>query len=539
MAVFQMPVQSAWGQNVRANAGAKLYFYEPGTLTPKATYSDFSETILQSHPVVADGEGRFPVIYFSGGYKVVFTDSNDVQQWTADDVFSTSDIVNFKGNFDSATNGGDYPATGNKGDLYVVSTGFTLNPASGSHRLFTGDFIIANKNNAIGIDADWDTIKGTKVWLDEDDMISNSNALAPSQQSVVAHTGVSNWFSTVTYAIGDTVRASDFKLYKAKTININQNPVGDLVNWEPANIIDNLTTNDATQSLSAAQGKVIGDQLIPATKTTIGFAYLNDQRITFHPSLANPAQYYDFNPGKFIFSDGSGEKVIPDPRQKRTDVLFSYGNNGGTIDVLPKVANRTYHVYSVHNPTTGLSCYATSTNVNGPSQVGGLVGYTKWTLIGSFISDGGANNLGFIQIARDFILDYNVCVFNFGPGGFPAGRQIILLTDVISATPAVPLGREVIALLSVHLWKSSGAGATDAAAIFTDLNQPVDTPTVLGVPIFDFRLQASAGTYGVANIQREVVTNALGQVGLHIVTGAVNNIGVFINVQGWRDFQIQ
>lgn len=59
---------------------AKAYFYETGTTTAKATYSNAGLSSANANPVVADSDGRFGLIYLvAGRYKVVLTDANDVQ----------------------------------------------------------------------------------------------------------------------------------------------------------------------------------------------------------------------------------------------------------------------------------------------------------------------------------------------------------------------------------------------------------------------------------------------------------------------------
>ena len=66
----------------RAYPNAKYFFYEPSTLTAKPVYSDIALTTPLSHPVVADGSGRFPVMYLAtGGYREVLKDENGVQIW--------------------------------------------------------------------------------------------------------------------------------------------------------------------------------------------------------------------------------------------------------------------------------------------------------------------------------------------------------------------------------------------------------------------------------------------------------------------------
>lgn len=60
---------------VRAS-GAKAYFYEAETTTPKAVYEDGDETTPHEFPLEADGNGRWPAVYVPyGSYKVAITTS--------------------------------------------------------------------------------------------------------------------------------------------------------------------------------------------------------------------------------------------------------------------------------------------------------------------------------------------------------------------------------------------------------------------------------------------------------------------------------
>ncbi len=57
----------------------KLFFFESGTTTPKDTFADINETILNTNPVILSGEGRQPNIFFTGSARGILTDSDDVQ----------------------------------------------------------------------------------------------------------------------------------------------------------------------------------------------------------------------------------------------------------------------------------------------------------------------------------------------------------------------------------------------------------------------------------------------------------------------------
>ena len=76
------------GSGIKPSSGAKLYFYETGTSTPKNTYSDQGDTTANANPVIADANGVFSDIFISGQYKVVLKDKNGTQIWEADPVLS-------------------------------------------------------------------------------------------------------------------------------------------------------------------------------------------------------------------------------------------------------------------------------------------------------------------------------------------------------------------------------------------------------------------------------------------------------------------
>ena len=59
--------------------GAKLYFYEVGTTTPKDTYQDYDLATPNTNPVVTDANGFTPPVFLAAdGYKIVATDADDV-----------------------------------------------------------------------------------------------------------------------------------------------------------------------------------------------------------------------------------------------------------------------------------------------------------------------------------------------------------------------------------------------------------------------------------------------------------------------------
>lgn len=65
--------------------GGKIYFFEPGTSTPKDTYTDQGGGTPNAHPVVLDARGEADV-FLNGNYDVTVDRSDDTQVYTQDDV---------------------------------------------------------------------------------------------------------------------------------------------------------------------------------------------------------------------------------------------------------------------------------------------------------------------------------------------------------------------------------------------------------------------------------------------------------------------
>lgn len=76
----------------------KLYFYDTGTTTPKATYPTEADaaalTNANANPVVAGADGRFGEIWLvDADYKVILKDENDVTKVTRDPAVSSGSVT--------------------------------------------------------------------------------------------------------------------------------------------------------------------------------------------------------------------------------------------------------------------------------------------------------------------------------------------------------------------------------------------------------------------------------------------------------------
>jgi hypothetical protein len=82
---FVFPGQQRVSINGSPLANYRLYFYEPGTTTPKDVFSDDELVTPISQPVVADSSGVWQRIFCNGKYKVALKTAADADVTTWDD----------------------------------------------------------------------------------------------------------------------------------------------------------------------------------------------------------------------------------------------------------------------------------------------------------------------------------------------------------------------------------------------------------------------------------------------------------------------
>lgn len=97
---FYNPRAQFFDTNGNPLSGGKLYFYQAGTTTPQAIYSDFELTTpISGNPLVLDSAGRIPnsgIWLLDAHYKLVVQDANGVEQ---------ANVPDFSGGGSSSGNG--------------------------------------------------------------------------------------------------------------------------------------------------------------------------------------------------------------------------------------------------------------------------------------------------------------------------------------------------------------------------------------------------------------------------------------------------
>jgi hypothetical protein len=135
---------SALDANGNPAAGWKVYTYEAGTSTPKATYTTSAASVANANPVVLDSRGE-ATIWLSGTYKIRLTTAADVLVWEDDNVS------------DGTTNG-TFTNASFAGTLSISSTSVTWsgNPTHSGNHTFSGN-VSVNGNTTLG-NASGDTL---------------------------------------------------------------------------------------------------------------------------------------------------------------------------------------------------------------------------------------------------------------------------------------------------------------------------------------------------------------------------------------------
>ena len=121
-------------------AGAKMFFFSPGTLTAKDTYSDNGLTTPNTNPLILSASGLQPNVFLSGSYRVVLAPSTTENSVITGGTFTSDDIVWDRDDVNSVSvpfspwsasitygDGADNIVTGSDGNYYVSIVGSNLN----------------------------------------------------------------------------------------------------------------------------------------------------------------------------------------------------------------------------------------------------------------------------------------------------------------------------------------------------------------------------------------------------------------------------
>lgn len=162
-------------------SGAQAYFYQQGTTTPANVYTDSTLATAHPSPLVADSSGAFAEVYIASAVKVDIQDGSGVSLpgFPSDDWYTTSTAGTAASTI-THTPSVENPAT----DVQTALDNVTAVQAAQSTlgRNLIGNTTEADMRTTLGLGS-----IATTSLIDEDDMVSDTAAQAPTQQSVKAY----------------------------------------------------------------------------------------------------------------------------------------------------------------------------------------------------------------------------------------------------------------------------------------------------------------------------------------------------------------
>jgi len=192
-------------------SGGLMYFYEPGTLNLKDTYSAESAApgTENTNPVVLSAGGLEPNIFLDGGYRVILKDSTGVQIWDRDDV-NTTPLSPWQQWVPSISYPVDWVVIGSDGYFYVsqVNNNITNDPTSSptEWKLFV---------EQIGFDG---TVNGNVYVVDTSDDQGIGNV---TKNVVRALVPISTVVAANVATVDFTGITSDFSDYMIRGLNVS------------------------------------------------------------------------------------------------------------------------------------------------------------------------------------------------------------------------------------------------------------------------------------------------------------------------------
>lgn len=467
MARFTMPIEQV-GNNDFSGVGAGwlLNFYTTETTDRKDTFSDSGLSSANSNPVIADSAGRFGDIFMeSGTYKVVLTDEDSVEIWTADPV------------------DGSLGATGAvdvKDEAYTITIGDATKliavDASGGAITITllaattagnGFEVTVKKTdssaNAVTVDGNGsETVDGAAT-----------NVLADQYASATYRCDGSNW-----HVVGDILAAITTR--------------GDIVVGNSSGAKSRLALGAADEVLSS-DGTDAAWALPRLPRGFLaGLVLSND---------STPDEEVKIVPGECRDAAHSVNMVLASILTKQINNTFALGDDAGGMNDGDAVgASEWFHVHLLSNAdgTVVDAGFDTSITAAGLLADAAVIaaGLTKYRRIGSVLTDATSDILKFLQVGDEVL--WTVSVPELTTGAIEADSPG---TTIEIATP---VGVRTRAHLAVN------AGTNTKALVFAPGDRTPEAPSLTGVPA------PHVGTSADASGQVFVLTDTSSQIRVRV-----------------------
>lgn len=436
MGTILPPPKSQWiDQNGSPLESGTIETYVPGTLTPKATYQDADQLVLNTNPIILDASGR-ATIYGSGTYRYIIKDSAGILVYDALTADTSSGGI---------ANGGT--STGTPNAQIIAASSFTEQDGQAIEFIAgfsnTGPMTVAlGGGSAIPVLVD--TSAGP-VPLSGGEVVADNAVLllyeaARGAFHIVNPTPGSFTGSTITNSTitSSTIATTEITLLQATDPTpINE---GD-IQW--STLFDNIKVGGSGITkrfwAGAAPGAITG--------------------CTIANNASDATNDIDFAAGTCSDSTAAFYMTLGSTLTKRLDATWTVGNNQGGL-FSGSIANTTYHCFVIMRPDTGVVDCGFDTS---PIAANRPASYTYYRRVGSIVRT-GATIKAFHQFGDNFYWDVMA----------QDDTSTVVTTTTVALT--VPSGISVIALFNTFLSDSSPPTAFQGG-IITALDQPDTAPT--------------------------------------------------------------
>lgn len=476
-------------QNGDPLAGGTVQMLVPNTLTPKDTWQDSGQAVLNTNPIVLDAAGR-AIIYGSGVYRQILRDASGNLIWDQLTADTAVGGIAFGGVSTGTPNAQVIAASSfsqQDGQVVDFIAGFTN---SGSLTLnLGGGPIPVLRDSPVG-----------PVPLTGGEVVAD-NAISVLYEASrgafhLLNAAVGTMSSQNANAVAITGGAISGVTISASTILIKQaaDPAptveGDL-QW--STLFNNLKVGDGAATQRFWSG--------PAPGAIFGCSIANN--------ASDATNDIDFAAGTAVDSTNAFYMAAP-ALTKRLDATWVVGTNQGGL-FSGSIANTTYHCFIIMRPDTGVvdAGFDTSTTAaNRPAA------YTYYRRIGSILRESAAI-VPFVQTGDAFLRVTPVNAVNTNNPG----------TSAVLAPVGVPLGLKLEPSIAIYSSLVS-LGGTRLIITSPDQADIASTTTVLDASI------SSAST--ATNVGRRLLTDTSARIRYRFENSAAD-LGIRITSHGWYD----
>ena len=262
-----------------------------------------------------------------------------------------------------------------------------------------------------------------------------------------------------------------------------------------------------------------------ASLTNQGISYLQ-KPIILSNNVGNPNTHIDFSGGVFQFSDGTGQAVSTAmTKMLQSSGSWSAGAAGNMLLTGARANSSTYHLFAIHNPTTGVSDYGALLGVAGtaPDPTASLPsGYTKFKRVGSILTDGSGNIRPFTQRSKTF--EFTTPVLELDASGSNGSAL---------QNTSLPAGIVVNGHFTIGLDLASGSSVGNYYASVQNADQNF-IPSGSGARGYTVNVFKSASATAVASVACYAFSNTSRQIRL-MQAGAGTLCNITFITHGWDD----